>query len=39
LPTIIVSGPDRDGDADFQRMLTEGSSACVPESSMVVVLA
>ena len=39
LPTIMVSGADRDGVADFQCMLTEGSSDCVPESSMMVVLA
>lgn len=36
LPTIKLSRPECDGREDCQRRLTDGSSACVPESSMVV---
>ena len=39
VPIIRLPAPERDGAAVFQRMLTEGSSACVPESSMVIVFA
>jgi len=39
VPTIRLSAPERDGAVVFQRMLTDGSSAWVPESSMVVVFA
>jgi hypothetical protein len=36
VPTIKRPSLERDGTAVFQCMLTEGSSACVPESSMVI---
>jgi hypothetical protein len=39
VPTMRLSVPEREGVALFQRRLTAGSTACVPESSMVVVLA
>src|ERR1035441_6093177 len=39
VPSIRLLVPERDGAALFQRMLTDGSSAVVPESSMRVVFA
>src|SRR5271155_3760323 len=36
VPTIRSAAGDRDGLAVFQRMLTDGSSAADPESSMVI---
>ena len=36
LPIIELPPPERDGVAVLQRMLTEGDSAIVPESSMVI---
>src|ERR1700691_4440421 len=39
VPTIKLPSGERAGEALFQCMPTEGSSACVPESSIVVVRA
>ena len=39
VPAIRLPAPVRVGVVVFQRMLTDGSSACVPESSICVVFA
>jgi hypothetical protein len=39
VPTMRLLLPERDGVANFQRKLTVGSRACVPESSIVMVFA
>ena len=39
VPTIRLPARSARAPRVFQRMLTAGSSACVPESSMVMVLA